>query len=131
MDGAPGPAQRQVLEQLWRRLQIPQRSFQRLEQTIQLQARIFGRADPGRAERPGSRHASPQAAIAGAYAVLGIAPKATDAEVTRAYRKLMNRHHPDKAMSRGLPEEAVKLASQKTLEVRRAYETITRARAAA
>ena len=41
----------------------------------------------------------------------------------------MNRHHPDKLASRGLPEEALKLASQKTQEIRRAYETVTRARA--
>ena len=59
---------------------------------------------------------------------MGITPQASDEEVKRAYRKLMNRHHPDKLMSRGAPAEAIKMASQKTHEIRRAYETITAAR---
>ena len=64
-----------------------------------------------------------------AYAVLGVAPKATDAEVTRAYRRLLSQHHPDKLVSKGLPEEMIKLATEKTHEIRQAHETITRARA--
>jgi DnaJ like chaperone protein len=60
--------------------------------------------------------------------VLGVESKASDAEVKRAYRRLINRHHPDKLASRGLPEEAIKLASQKTQEIIRAYEVVTRAR---
>jgi DnaJ like chaperone protein len=42
----------------------------------------------------------------------------------------MSQHHPDKLMAKGLPEEAMRMASQKTQEIRRAYETITEARAA-
>jgi DnaJ like chaperone protein len=59
-----------------------------------------------------------------AYRVLGLAPQATDAEVKTAYRRLMNQHHPDKLVARGLPESMIGVAEQKTHEVRTAYERI-------
>jgi DnaJ like chaperone protein len=62
--------------------------------------------------------------------VLGVAEKATDAEVKRAYRRLLSQHHPDKLVSKGLPEEMMKLAAQKTHEIRQAYEIVTEARSA-
>ena len=40
-----------------------------------------------------------------AYAQLGLKPSASDSEVKRAYRKLVSQYHPDKLVSRGLPEE--------------------------
>jgi DnaJ like chaperone protein len=60
--------------------------------------------------------------------LLGVPPQADDAEVKRAYRRLMSQHHPDKLVSKGLPEEMMKLAAQKTHEIRQAYEMITEAR---
>jgi DnaJ like chaperone protein len=59
-----------------------------------------------------------------AYQILGISPSASDAEVKKAYRRLMSRHHPDKLLSKGLPEEMVKLATERTGEIRKAYESI-------
>ena len=59
-----------------------------------------------------------------AYAVLGLTRSASDAEVKKAYRRLMSQHHPDKLVSRGLPEEMIKVAEQRTHEVRQAYERI-------
>ena len=47
-----------------------------------------------------------------------------DAEVKKAYRRLMNQHHPDKLVSKGLPEEMIQIANQKTQEIRRAYDRI-------
>ncbi|MBF8270734.1 MAG: Co-chaperone protein DjlA, partial [Gammaproteobacteria bacterium] len=42
-----------------------------------------------------------------AYAVLNLMSAATDAEVKKSYRRLMNQHHPDKLVSKGLPEEMI------------------------
>ncbi len=59
-----------------------------------------------------------------AYRVLGVTPQASDDEVKTAYRRLMNQHHPDKLVARGLPESMIGVAEQKTHEVRAAYEKI-------
>ena len=67
--------------------------------------------------------------IAQAYEVLGITRDASDAEVTKAYRRLMNQNHPDKLVARGLPESMMKVAEEKTRQVRSAYEVLRDARA--
>lgn len=69
-----------------------------------------------------------KATSADAYAVLGVAPSASDAEIKKAYRRLMSQHHPDKLVSKGLPEEMMELAKQKTQEIRAAYEQIKKQR---
>jgi DnaJ like chaperone protein len=40
----------------------------------------------------------------------------------------MNQHHPDKLVSKGLPEEMMELAKQKTQEIRAAYDQIKEVR---
>jgi DnaJ like chaperone protein len=69
-----------------------------------------------------------KAAITEAYEVLGVAANATDDEVKKAYRRLMNQHHPDKLVSKGLPEEMIKLANEKTQEIKEAYDLIRKSR---
>jgi len=59
-----------------------------------------------------------------AYAVLNVGKEAGDAEVKKAYRRLISQHHPDKLVAKGLPEEMMKMASQRTHEIRQAYERI-------
>jgi len=59
-----------------------------------------------------------------AYAILNTSSSARDDEIKRAYRKLISQHHPDKLVSKGLPEEMIKLATQRTQEIRKAYERI-------
>ena len=63
-----------------------------------------------------------------AYAALGISADASDAQVKRAYRKLMSEHHPDKLMAQGVPEDMLKLATEKSQEIQAAYELIRKAR---
>lgn len=64
-----------------------------------------------------------------AYKILGIEKTATDAEVKKAYRKLMSMHHPDKLIAKGLPPEMIRLATEKTQEIKAAYELIIQTRA--
>ncbi|MGH8176056.1 MAG: co-chaperone DjlA [Steroidobacter sp.] len=66
--------------------------------------------------------------VAEAYEVLGVARSASDGEVTKAYRRLMNQNHPDKLHARGLPESMMKLAVDKTRQIRGAYEVLLKAR---
>ena len=59
---------------------------------------------------------------------LGLRRAASDGEVTKAYRRLMNQNHPDKLHARGLPESMMKLAEEKTHQIRAAYEVLREAR---
>jgi len=128
-DGRPGPSKRRLLLHICKRMGISELLFRHLEQLIRLQ-QAFAPGTPGEDGRIPQRPAAERPALDQAYAVLGIERKATDAEVKRAYRRLLSQHHPDKLVSKGLPEEMMKLAAEKTHEIRQAYETITRARAA-
>lgn len=65
-----------------------------------------------------------------AYRVLGMSADASDAEIKKAYRRLMSQNHPDKLAGKGLPESMRDMAEQRTREIGNAYETIRKARAA-
>ncbi len=64
-----------------------------------------------------------------AYQVLGVKRSAGDAEIKKAYRRLMSRHHPDKLVAKGLPDEMLKLATEKTQQIQRAYDQVRESRA--
>ena len=66
--------------------------------------------------------------MAQAYAHLGLTAEATDAEVKKAYRKLVSQHHPDKLVSQGLPEEMMEIAKSRVREINTAYDQIKQAR---
>lgn len=59
-----------------------------------------------------------------AYQVLGLKLGASEADVKRAYRKLMAQHHPDKLVAKGLPEDMVRVATEKAKEITAAYDLI-------
>ena len=63
-----------------------------------------------------------------AYRLLGVSKEATDAEVKKAYRKQMSANHPDRLIAKGVPEEMIKIATQKTQKIKKAYDDICRAR---
>ncbi len=56
--------------------------------------------------------------------ILGVTTKTSDAELKKAYRRLMSQHHPDKLVAKGLPEEMIALANEKTQKIRKAYEIL-------
>ncbi|HJP38011.1 MAG TPA: co-chaperone DjlA [Gammaproteobacteria bacterium] len=62
--------------------------------------------------------------LTAAYQALGIESTATDKEVKTAYRRLMNQHHPDKLVAKGLPDSMLEVAKERTREIRAAYEVI-------
>ncbi|MEQ8660808.1 MAG: co-chaperone DjlA [Gammaproteobacteria bacterium] len=62
-----------------------------------------------------------------ARTILGVKADASEQDIKNAYRRLMNQHHPDKLIARGMPEEMVKVATTRTQEIRTAYETLRKA----
>ena len=59
------------------------------------------------------------------HTVLGIAPDATLEEARAAWRKLVRANHPDALTARGLPQEAIKLAEKRMIDINRAWETLS------
>lgn len=59
-----------------------------------------------------------------AYKVLGVSASDDQTSVKRAYRKLMNEHHPDKLVAKGLPPEMMDVAKEKAQQIQAAYDLI-------
>ena len=59
-----------------------------------------------------------------AYKVLETTPGASKAEIVKAYRRQLSRHHPDKLKANGLPESMIEHAKQRTQLIIEAYELI-------
>jgi len=72
--------------------------------------------------------ASHTADLASAYDALGITETASDAEAKKAYRKLMSEYHPDKLIGQGVPDDMVKVATERAQEVQAAYDLIKSSR---
>lgn len=55
-----------------------------------------------------------QATTVDAYRLLQVDPTCSDTELRQAYRRLMIEYHPDKLVSKGLPEDMMQYASERT-----------------
>ncbi|WP_028471253.1 co-chaperone DjlA [Neptunomonas japonica] len=74
------------------------------------------------------QQASEQGLLKEAYGVLGVKDSDSEADIKKAYRRLMSQHHPDKLVAKGLPPEMMQLAKEKTQEIQAAYDRVKTAR---
>lgn len=119
-DGVLHREERRILLYICEQLGFSRQDFERLEGMVRAEQRF------GRSRRRST--STTTFTLEDSYAILNISPDVSDSEVKKAYRRLMNQHHPDKLVAKGLPEEMMKLAAQKTHEIRTAYERIREAR---
>lgn len=90
-----------------------------------LLARMEAAMRGGGSRAPGAGgQAGIEARIAAAYSTLEVDADVTNDELTRAYRRLMSRHHPDKLKANGLPDSMQEHAKQRTQAIREAYELL-------
>ncbi len=110
------PPARDILARVAERLGLSGLEFAHME------ASVRSSSGSGRAEARATR------GLADCYTELEVAASATDQEVTKAYRRQMSRHHPDKLVAKGLPESMAQMAKEKTQRIAQAYEIIRTAR---
>ncbi len=123
-DGSMHPQEKRLLSHICQQLGFSPAEFHMLDNMVRAQ-RAFADDQPQSGHR--YQHAPPKPRadrLQEAYAMLGVASSASDSEVKRAYRRQMNQHHPDKLVAKGLPEQMLKMATEKTQEIKAAYETI-------
>ncbi len=120
-DGSIDAKEDALLLHICRQLGVAEFSYRQIRRMIEAELH-FRSQQQGPAARPQAMSADD------AYAILGVDKGASDAEVKKAYRRLMSQHHPDKLVAKGLPEEMMKVATEKTHEIRKAYERIKESR---
>ncbi|MEL0082689.1 MAG: co-chaperone DjlA [Gammaproteobacteria bacterium] len=120
-DGELHPAEKRLLLQLFDLLGLSSREF---EQLLHLAG---WRPAHGGSQRRSSTGGG-TAPAEEAFALLGLKPTASNAEIKKAYRRMMSQHHPDKLVSKGLPEEMIELAKEKTQAIGKAYQTLREVR---
>ncbi len=119
-DGELAPEEERLLLHMCEMLGFPEERFRLLERMLRgEQSSHQGRQGPARSDTMG---------LDDAYAILGIGRDASNDEVKKAYRRLMSQHHPDKLVSKGLPDEMIQMAKTKSQDIGRAYERIKEAR---
>lgn len=124
-DGKIHIAEEQLLRQVANTLGFNDQIFAHLMEMFRNQGHFSG----GEQQYSYSQNTPPpQSAIDDAYAALGLSKTVTDVELKKAYRKLMSQYHPDKLTGQGVPEDMIKMATEKTKEIQIAYDLIKKAR---
>lgn len=126
-DGQLDNSERKVLEKVASRLGIPVIALNQLINMVGAQAhfRSGGYQQQG---GTGYQQQSSQNELNMAYQALGVSQSSSDAEVKKAYRKLMSENHPDKLAGQGVPQEMIEMATQRSQEISKAYDLIKSSR---
>jgi len=113
-DNKLDPKENQILEELANRLGFVHGELEQIINLVRGAAHVHEPSEQNRLDD--------------AYAILGVNAQTSTAEIKRNYRRLMSQHHPDKLVSKGLPEEMIRIANEKTHEIQEAWQMIKEAR---
>ena len=93
---------------------------------------IHRRIEFGRRRSSGSGRGAPRARtpdpLLAAYSVLGARPSDSAAELTRKYRELAKRHHPDALRARGASEAEIAKATERMSRINAAWAEVRASR---
>ncbi len=115
-DGHFHPAEEALLTGIAAHLGYDQATFKRMLDMVLNQSHF------------GAGQANAAAALDDAYKALGVTKDSSDAEIKRAYRKLMSQYHPDKLMGQGVPEDMIAMATEQAKEIQLAHDLIKKNR---
>lgn len=107
-------AERRVLWEVCREFGVSRVELAQLE-AINRAQRGFRRSAAGREDQTRADRA---------FATLGLSQDASNDDIKRAYRRMMNRNHPDKVSGGGASDGEVAEAGRRTREIREAYELL-------
>ncbi len=110
--------ERRVLWQVCQQFDISRVELAQLEAATRVERRF----STGRSATSGGSEADR------AFATLSLSPDASDQQIKTAYRRLMNRNHPDKLAGGDASHADVVDAGRKTREIREAYELLRQRR---
>lgn len=129
-DGALSAAELQLFNRICEMLDISAEAFNQIHRRFRAQQDYHRSQHSYQQRSNGSQQGQQRASGFGktpvqmAYDVLGVKSSASDSDVKKAWRKLMSENHPDKLVAKGLPEEMMEVAKQKTQEIQAAYDLI-------
>jgi DnaJ like chaperone protein len=115
---------------------LPRARLQRAGQLLGLDAADFARLEVMMRWRMGGARAGAAGAgpagsatdqaerLRQAYALLEAESSVSDEALTKAYRRQMSRHHPDKLQGKGLPESMLERAKERTQQIQAAWELL-------
>ena len=120
-DGELHQSERQALENVARYLGVSKALFEKIIEMIMARSQFNAGGSSG-------GYANSANQLETAYKALGVTSKNTDAEIKKVYRKLVSENHPDKLIGQGMPDDMIKLATERTQEIQKAYELIQQSR---
>lgn len=127
-DGQLHPGESSLMHEIAKQLGFPPQAFEQLVAMLQGQDQFAGGAYHRAGGQSGVGGYTSANAIDAAYQALGVSKDDSDAEIKKAYRRLVREYHPDKLMGQGLPEDMIKEATERSQEIHTAYDLIKKSR---
>lgn len=122
-DGSLSQPEAALLRHVCAQMGISGVRFEMIHQRIKAE-RAFAGQGGYQQQGAGQPQYTPADKLKEAYLVIGVEAHVSDAVLKKAYRRLMSQHHPDKLVAKGLPEEMMRIAKEKTQEIHAAYDLI-------